>query len=175
MRATVKYALIFATLAIVTKIVLWQAGLLNENTSYSGMAYLFYMLLMILLALREHKQREVREKMPFFQDVKTAMQSVALFAVITAAFTYIYYSYLDTDFFANKIQQRMEMAESVNLDELEGNVPKTREEFVQQEKNLSEMIFSPFNHATLTLVGFLIIGGIYSIVVVLLVRKNIFY
>lgn len=172
MRASLKYALIFAGISIAAKIVMFSLGYLEENATTSAMVYLFLLLVSIFISLSETKSKEQTGPTTYFMDLKSAIQNVAYFTILITLFTYIYYQFIDTDFMINKISERMSMAAEMELSPDNNPRGYTKEEFIENEQEISEIIFSPYTHSTITLMAFTLVGIIYSTVITWLVRKN---
>lgn len=172
MKATLKYALIFSFASIIAKIIMWQKGLLETDATPSSMIYLAALLISIFLSLNEVKTKEQTEPTSYFTDLKVAMRSVSYFTIIIAVFTFIYYKYIDWDFMYDRIAARVDAAEALELTKENNLRGLTKEEFVDSERKIAETIFSPSTHATITLMGFMLIGGIYSTLLTFLVRMS---
>lgn len=172
MRATLKYALIFAGLSILAKIIMWQTGLLDENTAPSAMFYLGALLVSIFIALNETKSKEQLEPTTYFNDLRVAMQSVAYFTIIITFFTYIYYKFIDWEFMYDRIAERIQAAEELELTADINPHNLTKEEFIESERKISETIFSPSTQATITLMAFMIVGGVYSAILTAVIRMS---
>lgn len=170
MRAFLKYAVIFSLLSIITKIALWKNGLLQTDANYSTISYLFFLLLCILFTSWDHKKKH-SEPTAYLDDVKYAMRSVGIFSLIISSFTYFYYSNLDPGFFPGKINERLEIAANINLEEIRSPEKLTREKVLENEKRIAEMFFNNFNHSSITLFSFLFFGALYSSIIVWGLRK----
>jgi hypothetical protein len=169
-KATLKYGLLFAFIGIVVKLLLWNLGYNYDNATISGATYLFLLLLTIIFSLKEKKKNN-KEQSSFSEDFTYSMQSVGYFVLIISVFTFVYYSFIDVDFMQNKIDERIALATQMTEEDLSKISPLSKEEFLKSEQNIVQTIFSPKIHTTLTLVGFLIIGVIYALVLTILFRK----
>ena len=172
MKATLKYALIFSFISIVAKIVLWQTGLLENETTLTFKVYILALLLSIFLGLNETKEKEQTEAATFGEDFKIALRSVVLYAIIMSFFTYIFYKFIDWEYMYDRIAERMVAAESFELT-AEANVHnKSREDFLEGERKFAEFAFSAHWYSTITLAGFMIIGSISAGIITVFVNKK---
>ena len=166
----IKFALLFSTLGIVTKVFLWQQGLLNENPEYAGMGYLLFLMLTCFFSLY-YMRKELQESTKYVQDFKYGMRSVALFSIVVTLFTYFFYEYLDPEYFPNRIAERMAVAEAVDISTVESPIELTKEKLIENQKRISEAIYDSANHSFISLFAFLILGGVYSSLITWLTRK----
>lgn len=172
---TVVFALIFSGVSILTKFLIFVSGKTFDLTidSYAMYLNLFLILASIFLSIRYFKQKNTQSI--FLDDFKNGMKSAALFALMVSVYTFIHYKFIDDVYLTKRIENRMQMANSYDENLLKNN-PKqfTKIQFLEKEQAMSEFIFSPFNHASFVLFGYLIIGMIYSIGVTFLGRKSPF-
>lgn len=83
------------------------------------------------------------------------MKVTSVFALIIAAFTYVYYAFIHPSYFENMRATRIAAAPEAQVEAITSNV---------------EFIFSPFIHSTITLMGLMVIGFFYTIILVLILR-----
>ena len=172
-----KYAIAFAFISIILRLVFYTTGISLDYPLSSGMTYLMCMLLAVYAALHFEKKDQVANQInvPFFTDIKLAMKAASIFALIVSLYTYLHYTQIDPTFFDAKLAAVVEATQNADLDEMVANNPnlrgKTKEEIIESGKAFSEFMFNPFNHATMTLFFFLMIGGIYSAFMTFIFRK----
>lgn len=170
MQAFLKYALLFSFLGIATKLLLWSLGYLAETPEYGGMGYLLFLLLTSFLALYE-KRKNQQGASEFLQDFKYGMKSIALYAVIVAGFTFIFYEVIDPDFFPNRIEERLALAEQTDMSTVQNPNIKNKEQLIEGERNIAELIYSSTFQTTITVFIFLLLGAVYTSIITFLVRK----
>mgnify|MGYP006424819833 FL=1 len=156
----VNTAIIAALVSIIGKMIyhifLQEVEDMAMNTRFF---YLLCFLMALLFGLRNWKSQKGVTKLT--DDVKAGMQVTGIFSVIIAAFTYVYYQFINPAYFAERIAERVEHA-SQNVEAVD----------VEQVRNTAEFVFSSFIHSTITLFGFMIIGFFYTLVLVLIMRAK---
>jgi len=103
-------------------------------------------------------KKNAAETTVYLADLKAGMRIASVYALIMSAFIYIYYSQIDTQYFEQKIQERIELTIKQGED-------------IEQAKKSMEMVSTPFFQSTLTLIGFLILGSFYSAMLAFLIRR----
>ena len=151
---------VWAVLAsVIVKMLVYVTG--NQFTSigrFSIFINIFIVMLAVFLGIREHK-KVVGSSSTYLEDVKVGMKAASWFAILLSIFVYVYYNYIDTEYFSILLEQRMETAaaqEDVDL-------TKVRE--------AGQAFLSPFFQTTITLVGFVLIGAFYSALIAFFMRK----
>lgn len=163
MKATLKFALVFLSLYILVKLLFFYFNLqYGETGKYTAFANLLFIILCIFFCLLETKRKAQAVPSTFLQDVKTGASTAIYYAAFVAIFAYVYYKFIDVDFFPSKINETIEAAgQGSEVDK-------------EQAKQFAEAIFSPFNHATITLLGMMCAGVVFSFFVTFVIRKNPF-
>lgn len=124
---------------------------------YVRFAYLLLFLLALFLGLKSFKRKNPNADLTV--DVKTGMKTTSIFAIIISGFTWLYYKLINPAYFASKIEDVKKAAEESEL-------------ATENAINTAEFIFNAFTHSTITLFGMMIIGFIYTIVLVLIMRAK---
>jgi len=120
----------------------------------------FFYLLVFLLALFIGIQNRMKSfDFSFTEGLKQGMRIASFYALLLAAFTWVYYRWIDTSYFQVRIQEVRESAAQANAEQMDAIMSN------------AEIIFSPSTHSTLTLLGLMCIGFIYSIILSLIIRK----
>ena len=148
--------------AIVAKLGIF---LMNVPQEKMAMYTIFVNLLIVLIGSffivryykMQHPEADVKSQ------VKAGMKGTTIFAVFMSLFVHVYYNYIDTHYFPDMIESRVELAEQERV-----NNPDID---VQQVRQMGEQMFNPTTHATITLFGLTLVGGVYTFLVVLLMRK----
>ena len=144
--------------AIVAKLILF---LLNVPQQTMAMSSMFVNLLVVLVgsffAVRYYKIKNPNSDIK--SEIKAGMRSTTVFALFVSLFVLVYYNYIDTHYFANMIDERVLLA------------AENPEADLDQVRKTGELLFSPKIHASITLFGLTIIGALYTIVLVLLMRR----
>lgn len=149
-----------ALLCIIARLLLFSFG--PESGWLDHGIRLFY-LLVLLIALMwgivRHRKRFAGEP-SFGTEVKAGMKVGSVFVLLIALFTYVFYRFVNPAYFQEKIHTILKSAQGRTTTELE-NIQAT-----------SEFVFSPFTHATATLFIGLLIGFLYTLLMVALVRMK---
>ena len=140
------------------KLILFLFSLSQQTMAISTM---FVNLLVILVgsyfAVRYFKISNPESNIK--SEIKAGMRATTMFALMISLFVLVYYSYIDTHYFPNMIEERVKLAsENPEID-------------LEQVRKTGEMLFSPKTHASITLFGLTVTGGIYTIILVILLRK----
>lgn len=129
----------------------------DDFDMYVRFAYLLFFLLALFLGLRAWKKKNDPSDFP--TDMKSGMKIASIYAIIVSAFTYVYYKFINPNYFEFKIAERMKAAadsgEDVDLDKI---------------KETASFIFDAFIHSTITLFGLIAIGLFYCIIIVAILR-----
>ena len=121
-------------------------------------ANIFILMTGVFLGIRLFKSQK-QEATTYIDDFKAGMRIAAIYALLMSIFLYIYYAYLDPSYFEIKLQKQLELAQNKeNVD-------------LNKAKEMGEFILSPYFQSTVSLLGFLILGSIYSALIAFLVRK----
>lgn len=118
---------------------------------------IFFLLLGIFFGLRLHKQK-VLSKSSYLEDFKAGMRVAAYYALFMSAFVFLYYNYIDPDYFEIRLAKQLEIARENQMD-------------LEQVKKTGAFFLSPFFQTTISLLGFLLLGSFYSAILAFLMRK----
>ena len=169
-------AVLLAVLYILIRIFLFYSGTNDDDYKYLVSLNLFFIVAGIALAMYEN-YRSGTEKVYFPDEMKVAMRSVSYYAIILTLFTYIFYAYIDNGFGQRKMDVfRYELEQTDYSTKPDTENPLivlglTKEEFIEKEMEKVASFVSPFTQATLTLVGIIVAGMIYSLTLVFLRMK----
>ena len=170
MRASYKYSLIVSGISIVSVIILWIAGLLEDNALLPPMIYSGALLLGIFLALNEYKTTDVGKD--FIDDLKTSLQVVGYFSIFIGIFTFLYYKYIDWEFVYDQIASKIDAATNGEITPENNPDGLTREEIIEKERATAESFISPSSIAFATFILTVITGFTYSIILTFIIRMN---
>lgn len=173
MNSALKFGLLFALIGFGLKLTLFNFFPDQEAIKFSLMGYSLCALLCVTLGFREAR-RAAAPVTNFLEDMKLALRPAVVFAVGLAAIVMLYYSTVDTEFFEGRIEQGMELVSQTDRSLLPDGHPNkalSDEEFIERQRENMKLVYSPFPHATWTLIGFLISGSFYAGLIVVLFRK----
>lgn len=158
MNTITKFALPAALVAIILKMsyFIWLAP--DESWDmYVRFGYLLVFLLALFLGLRDFKSTNKRSD--FAKDVKEGMKVTSVFSIIVSSFTWLYYKWINPAYFENRIAEL-------------NSIPLMEEKQAENVKNTAEFIFNAFTHSTITLFGLMVLGFVYTLVLVMIMRAK---
>ena len=139
--------------------------LLNLEQESMAMYTIFVNLMVILIGsfftVRSFKQANRDSNLK--DDVKHGMKTTTAFALMLSLFVLIYYNFIDTHYFPNMIESRVELARQALAENPDIDLENVR--------RTGETMFSPSTHATITLFGLTVVGGVYTFIIALVMRK----
>ena len=146
--------------SVLLKMLVYAGG--YQFTNYERFAIfgnIFVLMTGIFLGIRLHK-KTIQQKTEFLADFKAGMRVAAMYAIFMSLFVYIYYSFIDSSYFATKLQNQLQLAE-----ESGGDID------LNQIKQTGEFVLSPFFQTTITLIGFLLLGTFYASLITFFMRQ----
>jgi hypothetical protein len=163
-----------ALVGFFTKLFLFQVvELEQEARNYSIMFYLLLILVAVYLAM--HFGAVKKAQISFIMLFRAGLKASVLFAFTLGLSTMIYYKKVNPEYMQHKIAERVQMAEEADLEELipaDNPMRKlTKEQFVENERVMSETIFNPFNYSSVTIMLFILIGLLYSIIFSVIISR----
>ncbi len=169
-------AILFAVLYMVIRILLFYTGFDDDQYKYLVAINLLFIILCIAAAMYKNFLSE-NEKVEFPDEMKVAMRAVSSYAIVLTAFTFVYYSYIDSGFAQRKLDVFQYEIEHTDYESMpdEDNPMKvlgiSKEEFIKGELEKAGSFLSPFSQATLTLMAIMVVGLIYSLIMVVIRMK----
>ena len=155
MNARVTYGLACAIVGIGVRLLTFTFG---WDMSISTQFYLLIILISVFLGIRSVG---IRGEEKYGKLLKGGMQSGVITTLMITGYTYVHYTWVDINFMAGKISERLQLAKEAGL---------SAERLLQEEQN-AEFIFSAATHSTLTLAGFLIATLLYALLTTFLYQK----
>ncbi len=173
MKSPVSISLFFALTYVIIKLIVFNLGKSVELFVPLILVNIFLILLAILFGLRAWKKQQDKADDHFLDDFKCTMRNASVYALIISGFVFVYYSAIDTNFreqlaerqFADISKEDFKKMQKQDPDML-GN--KTLDDYKKLKKNEMKLFTSPFMTTTITLMGLMLIGLFYSIIVVLM-------
>ena len=165
-------AIFFAALYMIIRVLLFLTGFDDDQYKYMVAINLLFIILTIAAAMYRNF-RSGKETLQFPDQMKVAMRAVSSYAIILTAFTFVYYSYIDAGFRQRKLdvfQYEIEQTDYDSMPDSENPMKVlgvTKEEFIKGELEKASTFLSPFSQATLTIMAIMVVGLIYSLVMVL--------
>jgi len=174
MKYAFRSAVLFASVFIIVKLIFFNAG-------WHGKYYpliIFINILLVLLAMVTGLWSEgkyTKPKRAYLEIVKSCLRPAAWYIILVTGFVFLYYSVIDKEYTKNLIEQRMEAVEKADFKKIQENSveykDKTRDDFIDNEREYAEKIFSPFAVSTFTLFGMLLLSFFYSLVIAYVYKR----
>lgn len=156
MNSPTLFALSFAIFGMSTRVLVFA---MEWESSVSTQLYFLFLLLAIFFGVRASFLQNPQST--FGQLFKIGARASATFALVVAAFTYVFYKWFDPNYFTGQIATRLDEAKSLGY---------SAEEIERLTGNL-EIVFSLSTHLPTTLIGFTLLGISYSLIVALIFKK----
>ncbi len=165
-------AIIFAVISLVIKVSIFGMDMQHGNMEkYIWYIYMLLLLCTVFFGIRSNKVM-YEGSTTFGQDFRTGARSASFYALLMALITFVYYTKIDSDFFAIKQQPYLD-----GLYE----IAKTKVEAGESKKDIIQGLYSstvtvkqqlsPQLQSLLTMFGLVFIGLINAAVFALLMKK----
>ena len=162
MKFILKYAIAVSAASIVLKLVIFFAGLQFAAVG----TYDIYIIFLLVLIGVFHGMRAAKSASGNIQNLRenihTGCKIAALNALVMSVFTYIYYRYIDTGYFPEKIKSTLLLMKKNGY---------SFEQMFEYSMNARLLFFAPDKVATFTLFGYLLLGGFYAVIAGFILRK----
>ncbi len=163
-------AVVFALIALVSKLVLFYLDVQHSETSYITFVYMLILLCAVFFGIRSNKVM-YKGNTTFGQDFRTGARTASFFALLVGGITYIYYTKIDPDFFPVKIAETIDVYKE-NMENLTKEKGLTEAKILFKNKIVSlSAIYSPISQTTYTLFGLVFLGLFHAGVFALLMKK----
>lgn len=181
MRITVLTGLVTALVWILIKLGMFWGGMLDSQIP-GTLINIFCLLAAISVGLFLSKSKK-KEATNALTDIKDGMSAGLPYTLIISAFLYFFYGTIDQDFTQHKINERITATEKMLGTEGEWEDFKmanpdyetySKEQFLKEETEKIEAANSPRSIFVMSLLGGLMLGTFYSILVTAIFRKIIF-
>ncbi len=181
MRITVQTGLIFAAVWILIKMSMFWAGMADSQIP-GALINIFCLLLAISIGLYLSKRRR-KEASNALTDIKEGMSAGLPYTLIISGFLYFFYGNIDKEFTDHKIAERLTAMEKMldtpgEWEQFKIDYPDyemySKEQFLKEEKKKIEAANNPRSIFVMSLLGGLMLGTFYSILVTAIYRKIVF-
>ena len=181
MKITVKTGLLFAALWILIKMSMYWFGMLDSQIP-GTLTNILCLLLAISVGLFFSKLR-AKEATNALGDIKAGMTAGLPYTLVVSGFIFFFYGNIDSEFTQHKISERLTATEKQLTDDgtweqFKRDNPDyetyTKEQFFKEEKTKIEAANSPKAIFVMSLLGGLMLGTFYSILVTAIYRKVVF-
>ena len=183
MKNKVKFSLIFASIWIFYKLILFWFGSTINTVTPSIFGNIFCLLAAISVGLFIHKKNETTEKGNAINDIKTSLSVGMPYAVIVSLFIYVYYSKIDPEYNQRQIHKAQVLIDKTLKNEVKfEELKKENESFevMSKERIRKELIKGPKSFYTasatslVSLLSLMMLSTFYSILLTVIYRKFIF-
>lgn len=169
----IKYpAILFGLIYIIIRLLFFYYGFGEDQYKYLVSINLLFIVLVVGLSLFGNYIKGLK---PFFpNEMKASMRGVSLYAIFLSLFIFVYYNSIDSGFFDRKLDAFRYELENTDYNALPDvdNPLKVLElskvDFVDREMEKAESFNTPFAWSTLTLIGIMVVGLVYSLAMVFL-------
>lgn len=173
MKSPLSISLFFALTYIIIKLIVFNLGKSVELFVPLILVNIFLILLAILFGLRAWKKTQEKADDNFLEDFKCTMRNASVYALIISSFVFVYYSAIDTNFREQLAERQFADISKEDFKEMQKKDPdmlgnKTLDDYKKLKKGEMKLFTSPFMTTTMTLMGLMLIGLFYSIIVVLM-------
>lgn len=162
MKPYVKYALITVCVLIIWTLIQYISGL-DRSDAGKYLSWISYpiMIFFIVLTLREEKSLN-GGYLSFGEGFKNGLLMMTVVALIMSIFTYIYFTYINPDFADFVSEKAREEMENRDLSDEE----------IEKAMDVAQMFMSVNFMTLMALVGNVVIGAIFSMIVSAIMKKE---
>lgn len=153
-----KYALYITVASIIVKLSVYHAGIQHQEFGQISLLIpVLFLLIGLLIGIRGMSKNaaQTNELSDFKNDTKNGFRIAAFNAIFYSVFIYIYYVYIDADFFNYRINEGLK-----NLFEQGAK----KEELINYYQN-AHFFLNPPRQAYFTFFGYLFMGLLYSVAI----------
>ena len=165
-------AVLFGLLYIILRLLFFYYGFGEDQYKYLVSINLLFIVLIVGFTLFNNYLQGFK---PFFPtEMKTSMRSVSLYAIFLSLFIFVYYNSIDSGFFDRKLDVFRYELENRDYDALPDVdnplivLELSKTDFIEREMEKAQSFNTPFAWSTLTLIGIMVVGLVYSLGMVLI-------
>ncbi|MES2630042.1 MAG: hypothetical protein V4616_13845 [Bacteroidota bacterium] len=160
MKQAGKYAVIFALVAFILRLLGFYGGLITPETAQQVIfMHMLFILLTVFLSIRQVRIDAGDQPFTIGTQVKAGFKSGGLYSVLTTILVFVYFKFIDVNYFIFKQQELVDQ-------ELKAN-PTVG---AVKVKEGVENFFSLMNYCTITLLALMAITFFYTLLIVVLNR-----
>lgn len=165
-------AVLFGLLYVIIRLLFFYYGFGEDHYKYLVSINLLFIVLVVGLTLFSNYFQGLK---PFFpNEMKASMRGVSLYAILLSLFIFVYYNSIDSGFFDRKLDSFRYELENTDYNALPDVdnplivLELSKTDFIEREMEKAQSFNTPFAWSTLTLIGIMVVGLVYSIVMVLI-------
>lgn len=157
-----KYPIFFVAIAIAWKLVLFYTGLgRSQWEEYGIFLYVLLLLVSILFTIKKVKTADSHRNFIFRQGLTAGL----VFSLFFSGFVLIYYSFIDPEYFTDKLDISLAAMHKQGASE---------EEMITYYSTGRSMVMNPVSHATYSFFGLMFLSMLYAAILTMLSRKRVF-
>lgn len=170
MKSPLSISLFCALTYIILKLIVFNLGKSVDLFVPLILVNIMLILIAVIFGLRAFKKQQKTPEYNFAEDLKCTMRSASLYAIIISGFVFLYYSAIDKNFTEQIIERQFSDITQEEFEEIKKKDPdmmrgKNLDDFKKLKREEMKLFTSPFITMTMTLVGLMMIGFFYSVLV----------
>jgi len=158
-RVALKYGLVVAVVTMVYSTILYVAGL-GSNKILASMTYLF-MIVAIVLAMKDFREKN-GGFISYGEGLGLGSLTSAVLGLLSSAFTIFYLQFIDSNMLTQSMDQMREELERKGMDDAQ----------IESALEVSQKFMSPGIMFVTVILGYLIMGFIFSLIIAAIMRKE---
>lgn len=166
-------AITFAVVALIIKLTIFSLNMQHgEMENYIRYIYMLVLLTAVFFGIRSNKILE-NNKTNFLQDFKAGARTSAIFALLVAGITYVYYAKIDANFFVMMKNDKIAILNEKITEMIKAGTT-TKEVLVETYFNQLfgiKTMLTPYFQALWTMFGLVFMGLFNALVFALLMKK----
>lgn len=170
MKSPLSVALFCALTYVIIKLVVFNLGKSVDLFVPLILVNILLILLAVIFGLRAFKKQQKTPEYNFAEDLKCTMRSASVYTIIISVFVFIYYSAIDKNFTEQIIERQFADVTPEDYEKIKKRDPdmtrgKNLDDYKKLKRDEMKLFTSPFITMTMTLVGLMMIGFFYSLLV----------
>lgn len=158
------------------RITIWKSGIFENALSASIMCNLLLLIVVVYIGIGRYRNTQAST----LEIAKEGMRKAALYSLVVCALIFVYYQFIDTEFYSQRVGQiislQQEKVESEGgweavRSQLAPRSETTESEYWEEQTSALKQFSSPWSIASISLLILVFGGAIYSLVATLLQKR----
>lgn len=158
-RVALKYGLVVAVVTMVYSTILYVAGL-GSNRMLASLTYVF-MIVAIVLAMKDFREKN-GGFISYGEGLGLGSLTSAVLGLLSSAFTIFYLQFIDSNILTQSMDQMREELERKGMDDAQ----------IESALEVSQKFMSPGIMFVMVILGYLVMGFIFSLIIAAIMRKE---
>lgn len=158
-RVALKYGLVVAVVTMVYSTILYVAGL-GSNRTLASLTYVF-MIVAIVLAMKDFREKN-GGFISYGEGLGLGSLTSAVLGLLSSAFTIFYLQFIESNMLTQSMDQMREELERKGMDDAQ----------IESALEVSQKFMSPGIMFVTVILGYLIMGFIFSLIIAAIMRKE---